>query len=205
MKKKHVLAGNFPTHVTKFQGKVTVKITHHLDIIFTGCQEGRKAALMWWPNMPLWVMVFLLLHMLNCTNNHLKLFTYSIKCYLCLTGMYRSARERDICYFSVICCALEFSLKDFMSKIDCSKTVTCTNQILWALLFVKYITYLHKICRSTLTPWKGHFQSLASLIWCPDPEPFSFNYRSQSLTGRQDSSWGHHHMCKYTCMCMCST
>ena len=139
---------------------------------------------------------------LNCTTNHLKLSTYSIKCYLCWTGMYRSARERDICYFSVICCALEFSLKDVMSKTECSKTVTCTNQILWALLFVKYITYLHKICSGTLTPWRDHFQSLASLIWCPDPEPLSFNYRSQSLTGRQDSSWGHHHMCKYACMCM---
>jgi hypothetical protein len=110
---KHVLACNFPRHVTKFQGKVTVKITHHLDIIFTGGQGGRKSALMWWPNMPLSVMVFLLLHMLNCTNNHLKLFTYSIKCYLCLTDMSRSARERDICYFSVICCALEFPLKRF--------------------------------------------------------------------------------------------
>jgi len=44
---KHVLACNFPRHVTKFQGKVTVKITHHLDIIFTGGHGGRKSALMW--------------------------------------------------------------------------------------------------------------------------------------------------------------
>lgn len=66
---------------------------------------------------------------------------------------------------------------------------------------MKYTTYLHKICSSTLTPWRDHFQSLASLIWCPDPEPLSFNYGSQSSTGRQDSSWGHH-TCKYTCMCM---
>jgi hypothetical protein len=51
-------------------------------------------------------------------------------------------------------------------------------------------------------PLRDHFQSLASLIWCPDPEPLSFNYGSHSLTRRQDSSWGHHHMCKYTCMCM---
>ena len=42
---KHVLACNFPIHVPKFQGKVTVKITHHLDIIFPGCREGRKPTL----------------------------------------------------------------------------------------------------------------------------------------------------------------
>jgi hypothetical protein len=184
----------------KFHKAKWLKITHHLDIIFTGCQEGRKPALMWWPNMPLWVTVFLLLLTLNCTNNHLKLFTYSIKHYLCLSGMYRSSRERDICYISVICYEVEFSLKGFMSKSNCSKTVTCTNLILWAILFVKYNTYSHKICSSSLTPWRYHFQGLASLIWCP--EPLSFNYGSQSLTGRQDSSQGHHDMCKNTGMCM---
>ena len=51
-----------------------------------------------------------------------------------------------------------------------------------------------------LTPWRGHFQGLASLIQCP--EPLSFNYGSHSLTGRKDSSWGHHDMHKYTCMCV---
>jgi hypothetical protein len=116
--------------------------------------------------------------------------------------MHRSAREKDIWYFSVICCALKFSLKDFMTNLTATKHCYCTNQILWALLFVIYTTYLHKICSSILAPWRGHFQGFASLIWCP--EPLSFNYGSHSLTERQYSSWGHHdvqiHLNAYVCV-----